>query len=280
MTDASSLSRALEGTRVLSLAPNIPGPLAASRLRDLGARVTKIESPLGDALASVAPAWFAELHHDVERVVLDLKEASDRAALDARLAETDVLLTSSRPSSLVRLGLIWDVLHAKYPRLVHIAIVGEVAPHDERPGHDLTYVARAGLIAPPTMPRVLLADMGGAERAVSATLALLLRRSLSGRGARADVALRDAAEFFATPLRYGLTAPTGALGGALPRYALHRARDAWIAVAAIEPQFAASLVAELGPDYVNAFASEDAATWERFGDEHDIPIARVHDPLT
>jgi alpha-methylacyl-CoA racemase len=59
---------------------------------------------------------------------------SDRAVLDTLLAETDVLLTSSRPSSLVRIGLGWDVLHVAYPQIVHVAIVGEIASHEERPG--------------------------------------------------------------------------------------------------------------------------------------------------
>ena len=275
MADASDLALALAGTRVLSLALNIPGPVAASRLRDLGARVTKVESPRGDPLARAAPAWFAALHRSIERVSLDLKVSSDRAELDARLADTDVLLTSSRPSALARLGLAWDALHARHPRIVHVAIVGEMAPYDERPGHDLTYVARAGLLEPPAMPRVLVADFGGAERAVTAVLALLLRRTSSGAGARAEVALRDAAEAFAAPLRYGLTAKTGALGGAFPTYALYRARDAWIAVAALEPHFAATLAREIGADLAREFAAEDAATWERFGIIHDIPIARV-----
>jgi crotonobetainyl-CoA:carnitine CoA-transferase CaiB-like acyl-CoA transferase len=88
--------------------------------------------------------------------------------------------------------------------------------------------------------------MGGAERAVSATPALLLRRAACGHGARADIALRDAAEAFAAPLRDGLTTRAGALGGARPTYALYRARDAWIAVAAIEPHFEATLVRGLG----------------------------------
>jgi len=279
MADASDLALALAGTRVLSLAPNIPGPLAASRLRDLGARVTKVESPHGDPLARAAPAWYAALHRDVERVVLDLKVPSDRVELDTLLAETDVLLTSSRPSSLVRIGLGWNVLHAAYPQLVHVAIVGESAPHDERPGHDLTYAAQAGLLEPPALPRILVADMGGAERAVSAALALLLRRTACGHGARTDIALRDAAESFAAPLRYGLTIRTGALGGARSTYALYRARDAWIAVAALEPHFEATLVRELGSDFARAFAGEDSATWERFGIDHDIPIARVREAL-
>lgn len=277
MADAIDLAYALAGTHVLSLAPNVPGPLAASRLRDLGARITKVESPGGDPLARASPGWYAALHRDVECIMLDLKVPSDRANFDARLADSDVLLTSSRTSSLARLGLGWEVLHARHPQIVHVAIVGKMAPYDERPGHDLTYVAHAGLVEPPEMPRVLVADVGGAERAVTAVLALLLRRASSGVGARAEIALSDAAEAFAAPLRYGLTARGGALGGGLSTYALYRARDAWIAVAAIEPHFATTLLRELGADLSDAFAREDAETWERFGIDHDLPIARVRE---
>ena len=67
------------------------------------------------------------------------------------------------------------------------------------PGHDLTYLAHLGLLCPPALPRTLMADIGGAERAVSAVLALLLGRERGGGERYAEVALSDAAEAFAGP---------------------------------------------------------------------------------
>ncbi|MBA2476207.1 MAG: CoA transferase, partial [Actinobacteria bacterium] len=189
--------RPLAGTRVVSLAVNTPGPVAAARLRELGAEVTKVEPPGGDPLERVSRPWYDELRAGQEVVRLDLKSDEGRAALDELLAPADVLLTSHRPSALSRLGLAWSDLHARFPRLVQVAIVGFAAPDQELPGHDLTYLASRGLLAPPELPRTLIADLGGAERAVAAVLGLLLARERGDGAGYAEVALAGAADFFA-----------------------------------------------------------------------------------
>ena len=271
----------LDGTTVVSLAPNVPGPVAAARLRDLGARLVKIEPPAGDLLARSAPYWYAALHRDAEILTLDLKTEAGRAALDARLADADLLLTSSRPSALVRLGLGWSDVHARHPNLAQVAIVGELPPHEEHAGHDLTYVAQLGMLEPPALPRTLVADLAGAERAVSAALGLLLRRA-RGEAARYEaVSLRDAAVVFAEPFAHGMTAPGGILGGGFGGYRCYRASDGWIAVAALEPQFERRLVEALGVASSDAallepvFASRDVAAWLALAEERDLPFAHV-----
>ncbi|HZA45648.1 MAG TPA: CoA transferase, partial [Rubrobacter sp.] len=95
MTDAleDALPGVLQGTKLVTLAQNVPGPAAASRLQDLGASVIKIEPPNGDPLASANPAWYGTLVAGQKVVQLDLKDAPDRARLDEYLAEADVLLT-------------------------------------------------------------------------------------------------------------------------------------------------------------------------------------------
>ncbi len=75
------------------------------------------------------------------------------AQLDEYLAEADVLLTSSRPGSLARLGLGPEELRVEYPCLCYVAIIGYTAPHEDAPGHDLTYLAERGLLSPPDLPR-------------------------------------------------------------------------------------------------------------------------------
>lgn len=271
----------LGGVRVVTLAPNIPGPVAAARLVELGAAVVKVEPPLGDPLTVIAPRYYAALHAGIRVERLDLKSDAGRMRLDAFLADADVLLTSSRPSALGRLGLAWEQLHARFPRLVHVAIVGEPAPDDERAGHDLTYVAQLGLLEPPAMPRTLLADLAGAERAVSAALALLLRRERGLGASRSDVALRDAARVFAGPLEHGLTKCGGWLGGGFAGYRTYRARDGWIAVAALEPHFWKRLRDALAVDDGDAalleerFAQRDASAWEMWARERDLPIVAV-----
>jgi len=266
---------------VVALVTNVPGPLAAARLRALGARVVKVEPPHGDPLEAAAPQWYAEIVAGMERVRLNLRDAADQARLHERLSESQLLVTAARTGALRRAGIDWDALHAKYPRLSQVAVVGEAAPNDDRAGHDLTYQARAGLLSPPAMPRSVYADIAAAERAVSAALAALLRSARGREAVRLEVPIVEAAASFAEPLRYGLTAPSGPLGGALPAYNVYRSADGWVAVAALEEHFAGRLLALLGAERLDAPALERAmlarssAAWEAFASEHDLPLAAI-----
>jgi crotonobetainyl-CoA:carnitine CoA-transferase CaiB-like acyl-CoA transferase len=278
--------RPLDGIRILSLASNIPGPVAVARLRDMGAQVVKIEPPAGDVLAMAAPTWYTALHQDVEVLRLDLKSADGKAGLALRLSASHLLLTSSRPASLARLGLDWQALSARYPALCQVAIAGYAGSAAAKPGHDLTYQAELGLLDPPGLPRTLLADLAGAERAVSAALGLLLKRTRSGENVEpseryAEVALFEAAAAFAKPLAHGLTARDGLLGGQLPGYNLYRAADGWIAVAALEAHFLRRLMSELGhreltvETLAEEFVQRPAAYWQAWAAERDLPIVVV-----
>lgn len=268
----------LRDIRIVSIAMNLPGPAAARRLVSLGASVTKVEPPGGDPLASHHAAWYAALSsgQDVRRI--DLKDPAGRLLLDSLLAGGDVLLTSSRPSALARLGLDWPQLSVRHPRLSHVAITGYPAPDAERTGHDLTYLASEGLLAPPAMPLSLVADLAGAERAVSVVLALLLVRERNGAPGYAEVSLAGVARDLAEPLRMGVTAPGGFLGGGFPGYGLYRAADGWIAVAALEPHFLAALEREVGTTaaaMAAAFPKYPVQHWERRGLELGIPMVGV-----
>jgi crotonobetainyl-CoA:carnitine CoA-transferase CaiB-like acyl-CoA transferase len=269
--------------RVVTLAVNVPGPAAAARLRDFGAAVTKVEPERGDPLLHVSPAWYEALASGQEVRRLDLKDPGGREELDTLLEGADLLLTSSRPASLERLGLSRGELHAAYPGLSQVAIVGNPSPRADEPGHDLTYLAGWGMLSPPDLPRTLLADLAGAERAVSAALGLLLARERSLGPGYAEVALSEAAEAFAAPLVHGLTSPGGVLGGGLPGYGLYRASDGWIAVAALEDHFLRRLLSELGLEEADRTALEaiflehPAAWWERWAAERDLPVAAVRE---
>ena len=168
----------LEGVRVVSLAVNLPGPAAAAELWRLGAKVVKVEPPAGDMMELSQPDWYAELHQGVEIHRLNLKDPAERRRLDELLELADLLLTSNRPSALARLGLGWEELHARFPGLCQVAIVGYPGKDVDLPGHDLTYQAKLGLLNPPSMPRSLIADLGGAQRAVIEAVALLYGREI------------------------------------------------------------------------------------------------------
>lgn len=262
--------------RVVSLAINLPGPLAAARLAALGGKVLKVEPPTGDPLAHAAPGWHAALHEHVKITRLDLKQPNDRARLDEHLADADVLITAQRPSSLARLGL--DRMTEQYPRLVHTEIVGHGGDLVEVPGHDLTYQAIHGTLQPPAMPLVPVADLLGAEQAVSSTLAALLVRERTGLGGRHRVALDDAARLAGSAVRHELMGPGGPLGGLLPTYRIYATSDGHVALAAIESHFASRVHDQIGQtaeELEAAFAGAPTAHWEELAGQLDIPLVGI-----
>ncbi|HEX3724701.1 MAG TPA: CoA transferase [Pirellulales bacterium] len=271
----------LAGTKIVTIAFNLPGPAAVAQLERWGADVVKIEPPGGDPLARHCPDFYQHLLGRQQVVPLDLKDAADRPTLDHYLAEADLLVTSTLPISLERLGLAWQQLHSQFPRLCQVAIVGHAPPDEERTGHDLTYQAGVGLLSPPAMPLTLLADMAGAQTAVSHALAVLCERSRTGLGTLSYVAIAGALDIFTLPLRYGLTAPGGSLGGGVPFYNLYPTRQGWLAVAALEPQFWARLrsltSATVGTyDEMKAiFMTRTADEWQHFGEQNRLPLAAV-----
>jgi alpha-methylacyl-CoA racemase len=271
----------LHGLRVVAIVTNIPGPVAASRLSALGASVTKIEPLRGDPLATGAPAWYAEIVAAMEVVQFDFRAPEAKAMLERHLRDADLLLTAMRARSLANAALDWSAVHARYPRLCSVTLTGEAPPHDDRAGHDLTYQARAGTIAPPAMPRVLVGDMAAAERVVCASLALLLQRERTGEAGHVNVAITDSAADFAKPFDAGLTQPDGELGGGRATYAIYPAREGWVAVAALEPHFVERLQAMLGlevldaPALRDAFARRSAQEWEALAQHHDLPLAAI-----
>ena len=274
-------SSLLAGLRVVTTALNLPGPAACTRLRDLGAEVVKVEPPSGDPMRAYSAAWYADLHASIDVRALDLKSSEGRAAMDALLVEADLLVTAQRPAALARLGLAARALAERFPRLCHVAIVGHPPPEEENAGHDLTYLARSGLVSPPRLPATLYADMAGAERVVTTALALVLARD-RGRPARAAYApLADAAQWLAAPLARGLTAPGGLLGGGYAGYNVYAAKDGWVAVAALEPHFAQGIAQAFGlaeldhASLVDRFARETAAHWENWARARDLPIVAL-----
>ncbi|BCS52783.1 CoA transferase [Geobacter sp. SVR] len=269
----------LKGLCILNLAVNLPGPAAASRLKRMGAEVIKLEPPAGDPMERYHAGWYRDMAAGQTVLRLDLKDPEGRRKLDELLADTDLLITATRPVALKRMGLDWASLHERFPRLCQVAIVGFPAPRQDEAGHDLTYQASLGLINPPHMPRTLLADMAGTELTVSSALALLLGRERGHEAGYAEVALFEAAAAMAEPLRYGSTAPGALLGGGLSEYNIYPTNDGWIALAALEPHFKErleTLLAISGPDdYRRVFASRSAADWQQWGQDQDVPVVAL-----
>ncbi|MEY4252644.1 MAG: hypothetical protein RLZZ566_114 [Pseudomonadota bacterium] len=294
--------QSLRGVRVLSVALNLPGPAAVMRLADMGATCKKLEPlpppgfPKGsssDPMGNYAPHAYAQMHAGVKVVQADLKSLKGQAKLDALLSKADVLVTSFRPSALKKLSMDWPTLHARYPALIQVCIVGAKGAAAEIPGHDLTYLAAHGLVNGLNLPATLFADMAGSSLAVEAVLKALWQRARPGRthgkGVFHEVALEDAAAYLALPRHWGLTLPRGSVGGAHAGYAVYACIKGRVAVAALEPHFAARLAevagikaAKSGQDLMilasthlklsEFFAGLTRKQIERIAKEKDLPL--------
>jgi crotonobetainyl-CoA:carnitine CoA-transferase CaiB-like acyl-CoA transferase len=252
----------LHGVRALDLTRLLPGPYAGQMLAELGADVIKVEDPAeGDGARATAPfagdraVGFAAINAGKRSIALNLKDPAGRAAF-LRLADTaDILLEGFRPGTLARLGLGYNALQERNPRLIICALTGygQDGPYRLRAGHDLNYLGYAGLLAqlarpgaPPHVPGPQLADVaGGAMMAVIGMLAALVARGTSGRGQVVDVAMLDGSMALA-PRDMAFSAQgvgetdsgAGRLSGALPCYNVYATADArYVTLAALEPKF-------------------------------------------
>jgi len=313
--------RPLEGVRVLDLTRLLPGPFASLVLADLGAVVDKLEDPFpGDYLRQMPPsvdgqgaAWQA-LNRDKRSLVIDLKSPEGAETLRRIIPRYDVLLEGFRPGVLDRLGVGHAALRALHPGLIVCAIsgYGQDGPLAKRAGHDINYLARAGVLGvtgpadqPPAVSGAQMADVaGGALWAVVAILAALHERSRTGVGCVADIAMSEGAVPLATFALASLFAgerprPRGdnVLDGGIAAYATYLTADGQaVALGALEPKFWTAFANAVGLDptldalvpgshqpalkasVAAVIAGRTRAEWEAFSRTHDCCLEPVLEP--
>ncbi|MFP7570562.1 CaiB/BaiF CoA transferase family protein [Marivita sp. S2033] len=202
------MAHPLKGITILEMSQGLAGPFSAMTLADLGARVIKIERPgTGDESRSVPPfkagksACFAAVNHSKTSIALDLKSEPDRAVFERLLARADVLIESSRPGAVERLGYGWTDLHARFPRLIYGAVsgFGHTGPDAKRPSYDLVTQARGGLMSitghvggAPVRTGASVGDLAAALYLSQGILAALLDRHHTGKGRKIDISMLDA----------------------------------------------------------------------------------------
>lgn len=268
------LADCLAGMRVLDLTQYIPGPLSTLWLSDFGAEVVKVEPPSGDPMRTMgAPdpdgttCFYKQLNRNKTVVRIDLKSAEGKAALTALLGRADILVEAYRPGVLDRLGFDAGTLNGINPALVHLSLsgYGQTGPLALAAGHDLTYTALSGGLwasgtrERPVMTYPPLGDHAGAMAAVSAVLAALLRRQRTGRGARLDVSLAEAAlSWMGGALTYahrhggGPEREADLINGGAACYRVYGTRDGrFVALAALEEKFWRAFCSAVGrPDWI------------------------------
>jgi len=257
---------ALRDVTVLDLSTVGPGTRCARILADYGARIIKIGVPPRHAGLQIEPAWWAYgAGRGWLRARIDLKAPSGREAFLALAGRADVVIESFRPGVATRLGVDFDAVAARNPRIVYCSTTGygQDGPRAQWAGHDLDYLAVGGYLGcsgrrpdgGPALPGATIADAAaGGMHAALAILAALLRRVATGHGEHLDVSVADGVlSLMALPadehLATGVDPGPGSdlLTGRYACYDVYRCADGrWLAVAAIEPAFFANLCKGLG----------------------------------
>jgi crotonobetainyl-CoA:carnitine CoA-transferase CaiB-like acyl-CoA transferase len=198
----------LDGLTVLDFTRVLSGPYCTMQLGDLGARVIKIEQPgRGDDTRAWGPpfvngesAYFLSINRNKESLALDLKDTRSKPILDALLARADIVVENFRPGTMARLGLAYEEIAARYPRIIYCSIsgFGQTGPRHAEAGYDAMMQAEAGLMSitgpeggPPYRLGVAIADIATGMFAVQGILAALFARETTRRGQRVDVAMLD-----------------------------------------------------------------------------------------
>ena len=255
----------LAGLRIIDLTRLLPGPAVTMHLADFGADVIKVEDTGdGDYLRGFPPQIatnagqtahpaFIALNRGKRSLCLNLKNADAREALLRLVERSDALVESFRPGVLARLGLGWDVLHARNPRLVLCSIsgYGQHGPMAQRAGHDINYIAMTGILdqnrahGRPALPNLQIGDvLGGTLSALSTLTMALLAAQRRGIGHWVDVAMTDGLlahhVFPHADLDAGQPPRAGAtlLTGGVACYGVYEAADGgFLAVGALEFKF-------------------------------------------
>lgn len=210
--------RPLDGITVISLEHAVAAPFCSRQLADLGARVIKVERPgVGDFARAYDTRVRGEASHFVwinrskESLALNLKHPDARAILDELLADADVLLQNLAPGAAARLGLSFDALHPRLPRLVvcDISGYGEDGPYRDKKAYDLLIQSEAGFLSitgtpqEPSKAGCSIADIAAGMYAYSSILSALLLRGRTGQGSHIDVSMLESlAEWMGYPLYY------------------------------------------------------------------------------
>ncbi|CAA9280677.1 MAG: CAIB/BAIF family protein [uncultured Acetobacteraceae bacterium] len=265
---------ALEGLVVLDLTNFLSGPYCTMLLGDMGADVIKVERPgTGDDARRMPPfvdgrsAPFSLWNRNKRSIALDMKDGADAEVLRRLAARADVLVENFRPGTLDRVGLSWEAVRERHPRLVYASIsgFGQTGPWARHGGLDMMAQGMSGLMAgngppegePYRLP-IAITDVTAGMFACNAVLGALLARERTGRGQRIDQSLLEAGLALgvyeaAHVLALGTRpARLGQLHRGSAPYRVFRTRDGWITVGASKDKFWRSLCELIGrPELVS-----------------------------
>ncbi|MBU1330299.1 MAG: CoA transferase [Gammaproteobacteria bacterium] len=267
------MSAPLSALKVLDFSTLLPGPFASLLLADMGAEVLRVESPSRMDLVRLLPPYdagvsasHAYLNRNKRSIALDLKKPEAVEVVKQLVAEYDIVLEQFRPGVMDKLGVGYAALKAINPRLIYVSITGygQTGPYRDRAGHDINYLALAGLASytgrrdsGPLPLGIQAADIaGGSLHGVIGLLAAVIQRQTTGLGQQVDISMTDCVFSL-----HGMAGAAYLAAGVEPAmenqalnggsfYDYYRTRDGrWFAVGSLEPQFMQPFCAALGrPD--------------------------------
>lgn len=220
MTNTTAKPRPLDGITVVSLEHAIAAPFCTRQLADLGARVIKIERPGSgdfargydervDGLAS----HFVWTNRSKESLTLDVKQDAASEVLGQLLSKADVLVQNLAPGAAARMGLSFEALHERFPRLIvcDISGYGEGGPYEQKKAYDLLIQSEGGFLSVTGGPGETemakagcsIADIAAGMYAYTGVLSALMLRGKTGEGSRVDVTMLESlVEWMGYPLYY------------------------------------------------------------------------------
>ncbi len=210
--------RPLEGITVVALEHAIAAPFCTRQLADLGARVIKVERPgVGDFARGYdkrvngLASHFVWVNRSKESLTLDVKHPEAAKILDRIVADADVLVQNLAPGAAARLGLSYEALSPRYPKLIvcDISGYGDSGPYRDKKAYDLLIQSESGFLSTtgtpdaPAKAGCSIADIAAGMYAYTNVLAALLQRGRTGKGCRIDVSMLECmAEWMSFPLYY------------------------------------------------------------------------------
>ena len=258
-SDAGAHPLPLAKLKVLDLSRQLPGPFCSMLLADLGADVVCIANP-NDPMGVGIPFLARNKRH----MTLNLKANAGREIFLRLASGADIVLEGYRPGVPQRLGIDYESLRSRNPRLIYCSIsgYGQDGPYRDRVGHDVNYLGYAGVLnfvgeadGPPVIPGVQIADIaGGGLMAAVGILAAVIGCEQTGRGQFVDIAMLDgslASNAYHIMMWFlkGTLPQRGReqLTGRYPCYAVYETRDSrHVTVGAFEPHFWATLCRHFG----------------------------------
>jgi len=246
----------LHGLKVVDFSELLPGPFLSQCLAEMGAEVVKIERlPGGDNARTLVPGVFAAMNQGKRSVFLDLKQPEQLARALELVDTADVVLEGFRPGVMARLGVDYATVRTRNPRAIYVSLsgYGQTGPMAKLAGHDINYLATAGVSAlsgradePPEHGYgIPVADLSGALYGLAATLAALQQRHRTGHGQWLDVSITDCLAHMMNPRvgqfaagRHDTLRAQRAEALQRPAYGIFETADgAFISIAAVEDHF-------------------------------------------